>query len=90
MNWIKTVLLSLCCGLVALSCWASSQVNINQASAKEIAQALKGVGLKKAEQIIQYRKAHGNFTDIKDLAKVKGISLKTVEKNKERIILSKK
>lgn len=60
-------------------------VNINTANAQEISKNLKGVGLKKAEQVVLYRKKHGNFKTIESLAKVKGIGFKTVEKNRANL-----
>ncbi len=64
-----------------------AQVNINKASAKEISQVLKGVGLKKAEAIVAYRKANGKFRKIEDLAQVKGIGKATVNKNRSKLVL---
>ncbi len=64
-------------------------VNINKASAEELADSLNGVGLKKAQAIIKYRKVHGAFKKASDLAKVTGIGIKTVEKNQKDIKLSK-
>ncbi|MGR9101161.1 MAG: ComEA family DNA-binding protein, partial [Gammaproteobacteria bacterium] len=51
----------------------SAPVNVNTASAQELSDALKGIGLKKAEAIIQYREANGAFKTLSDLSKVKGI-----------------
>ena len=65
-------------------------VNINTASAKDLAKNLSGIGLKKAEAIIRYRKEHGGFHAAEDLALVKGIGMKTVEKNKKDILLGEK
>ena len=62
--------------------YASSPVNINTATAKEMT-VLNGIGKKIAAKIIQYREAHGVFNSVDDLAKVSGISTKTVEKNRE-------
>lgn len=64
-------------------------VNINTASAQAIAKNLKGVGIKKAQAIVVYRKKHGNFKTIESLSKVKGIGFKTVEKNRANISLAK-
>ena len=47
--------------LFSVLAWAASVVNVNTATAEEIAQALKGVGLKKAEAIVAYRKSNGQF-----------------------------
>jgi len=63
----------------------AAQVNINTATAQAIAKNLKGVGLKKAQAIVVYRKKHGNFKTIESLSKVKGIGFKTVEKNRSNI-----
>jgi competence protein ComEA len=60
-------------------------VNINTASAETMADALQGVGLSRAEGIVNYRTTNGPFKNPADLAKVKGIGQSTVEKNLERI-----
>ncbi len=65
-------------------------VNINTANAKTIAASLQGIGQKKAEAIVKYRKTHGKFKTIKDLVKVKGIGLKTLQKNKGDILIKAK
>ncbi len=62
-------------------------VNINTASAQQLADALNGVGLKKAEAIVAYRKSVGKFISIDQLTEVKGIGKATVEKNKALITL---
>lgn len=63
------------------------KVNLNTAGASELAEALTGVGMKKAAAIINYRKAHGNFKSIAQLIEVKGIGEKTLAKNKGRMVL---
>jgi competence protein ComEA len=84
MNVLKSLLLSLAFSAAA---FAGTPVNVNTADAPAIAQAMKGVGLKKAEAIVAYRKEHGAFKSLDQLAGVKGIGLKTVEKNREAITL---
>ncbi len=66
--------------------WAG-QVNINSADASTLASELKGIGDKKAQAIVEYRKQNGPFSLVNDLENVKGISAKIVEKNKENISL---
>lgn len=67
---------------------ASAQtVNINQADAATLARVLSGVGEKKAQAIIEYRKTHGMFATVDDLDRVKGIGPATIEKNRTRIRL---
>ena len=63
------------------------KINLNKASAKDIALALKGVGLVKAQAIIMYRKKHGDFKAIEELASVKGIGVATIAKNHNKILL---
>ncbi len=62
-------------------------VNVNTASAEEISTLLQGIGLKKAQAIVDYRTEHGAFTSKEDLTKVKGIGVSTVKKNEDRIQL---
>lgn len=83
-KWILGSLLSC---LIALSAWAAEQVNINSATAQEIAETLNGVGLSKAEKIVEYREANGPFRHIDELVNVKGIGLRTVDKNRDAISL---
>ncbi|WP_115718738.1 ComEA family DNA-binding protein [Gallaecimonas mangrovi] len=60
-------------------------ININSASAEDIAHNLKGVGAKKAALIIEYREAHGPFKNLEDLKKVKGIGDKLLSANADKI-----
>ena len=53
-------------------------VNINTATLEEL-QTIKGIGKKKAEAILQYRKQHGAFRTKEDLLQVKGIGKKALE-----------
>ena len=90
MKMIKTFLPGL---LMALTMQLSTglatagEVSINKADAPTLAAELTGVGQKKAEAIVEYRKLNGKFSSINDLQNVKGISAKTIEKNKENITL---
>lgn len=59
-------------------------VNINTADAQALTQ-LKGVGPKKAEAIVAFRKANGGFKTVDQLADVKGIGAKTLEANRKSI-----
>jgi competence protein ComEA len=62
-------------------------ININQATAQEITAKLDGIGRKKAQAIVQYRKHHGDFKKVDELMQVKGIGEKTLAKNRSRIRL---
>ncbi|KRN61951.1 helix-hairpin-helix domain-containing protein [Pediococcus inopinatus] len=59
-------------------------VNLNSAT-KEQLQTLTGVGEKKADQIIQYREAHGKFKGVEELKEVQGIGDKTFEALKPQL-----
>lgn len=59
-------------------------ININTADVATLAE-LTGVGQSKAEAIVAYREAHGPFSAPQDLANVKGIGERTVEKNAARL-----
>ncbi len=65
----------------------AAKVNINTATAEQIASAMNGIGDNKAKAIIEYRKSHGKFKSISALENVDGIGSKTIEKNKGNISL---
>jgi competence protein ComEA len=68
--------------------WASdAQVDINHADAQLLADSLHGVGLKKAQAIVAWRNANGEFASAQQLTEVKGIGESLLAKNKERIVL---
>lgn len=73
--------------IFSVASWAAEVVNINTASAEQLAAALKGVGPSKAEAIINYREANGAFKHIDELVNVKGIGVRTVDLNREFIRL---
>jgi competence protein ComEA len=55
-------------------------VNINKADTATIAESLKGIGEKKAQAIVDFRKENGKFKKVDDLLKVNGIGTKLLEK----------
>ena len=62
------------------------KVNINTATVEEL-KTLKGIGEKKAEAIIEYRKQNGSFKNKEELMKVRGIGKKLYESFQERVIV---
>lgn len=84
---IKSLVTLLATGLFSVLAWALQPVNVNSASAEEIAEALKGVGMSKAEAIVTYRTENGEFKHIDELVNVKGIGVRTVDINREYILL---
>ena len=65
----------------------AAPVNINTASAAEIAEALNGVGLAKAQAIVDYREAYGEFSRADEIVFVRGIGDATYERNKGDILV---
>ncbi|WP_127477089.1 ComEA family DNA-binding protein [Sulfurivermis fontis] len=69
---------------------SAAPVDINTADAATLAQSIKGVGAKRAEAIVAYRKEHGPFKTVDDLAKVPGIGAKMVEANRQNLAVGKR
>ncbi len=65
----------------------AATINVNTASARELAVALEGVGEKRAQAIVDYRQKHGDFMAVEELLQVKGIGEKVLEKNRHKIVL---
>ncbi len=61
-------------------------LNINTSDAETIADLMNGVGIKKAQAIVDYRTQKGEFSSLDDLLAVKGIGPVVIEKNKEFIV----
>lgn len=64
-----------------------TKVSINAASAEALAQAMNGVGLKKAQAIVSYRDEYGPFKTLEDLQQVPGMGASLVERNLDRLTL---
>jgi competence protein ComEA len=81
---MKKLLLALALALVfAIGGAAMAAVNINTATKEELT-SLKGIGDKRAQEIINYRTKNGPFKSVDDLGKVPGIGpgiLKQIRSN---------
>ena len=86
MKQLFAMLFAVSLALVSLHA-SAAPVNINTADAKAIDAALIGVGAQTAKAIVDYRAKHGAFKSVDELAKVKGIGPKLIEKNKGNILL---
>jgi competence protein ComEA len=89
MKILLTLLTTLFLGIafVDSAVLAAEPVNVNTATAEEIAANLKGIGLSKAKLIVAYREANGSFLHVDELVNVKGIGIKTIDQNREMILL---
>ncbi|MEX2474467.1 ComEA family DNA-binding protein [Marinobacter sp.] len=61
-----------------------ASININTANVETLA-SLNGIGASKAEAIVAYRDTNGPFQSAEDLANVKGIGARTVQKNADSL-----
>ena len=87
MKLLRTLMLAGLLGLGAgLAQAESAPLDLNKASAEQLAEALTGVGPAKAQAIVAWRAEHGPFTSIDQLAEVKGIGPALVERNRDRVI----
>lgn len=66
---------------------ASGNVNINTATAELLALELKGVGIKRAQAIVDYRSEYGPFQSAEQLQDIKGIGDVLVKQNFDKIRL---
>ena len=80
--------------LVAMALFAAAglsiagPVNINTADVQALADNINGIGPKKAQAIIEYRQENGPFKSVEELANVKGIGLKIIERNKADLLVN--
>lgn len=59
----------------------NKRININTATKTDL-EAIRGIGPKTAEKIVEYRQEHGRFKRVEDIMKVNGIKEKGLEKIK--------
>ena len=85
MKLLQSLILGL--SLVLSTAAYAEKVNINTATAEQIASAMTGVGESKAQAIVEYREQHGKFKSIQDLEYVDGIGEKTIEKNSHKLTM---
>ena len=89
MKTITTIaaLAALAVSSIVSSIAMAAPVNINTASADQIAEALNGIGLSKAQAIVDYRESYGLFTSADEIVFVRGIGDSTFENNKGDILV---
>lgn len=65
---------------------AQAAVDLNTATQAEL-ESINGIGPKKAQAIIDFRKKNGSFKSVDDLDKVPGFGKKTVDEVKKDIVV---
>lgn len=63
------------------------KVNLNTADAATLQKELAGIGQNKAQAIVAYREANGQFTSIDELIEVKGIGKAILDKNRDKLVV---
>lgn len=84
MQRIRTIIATTCL-LFATSLMAAPPVDINTADAQALADAIDGVGIKRAERIIRYRDENGPFGSVDELVNVQGIGERILEQSRDRL-----
>ena len=90
MNTWKHLVTAIAFGLSSLTFAAepAAPVDVNTASPQALAEAMHGVGIKRAQAIVRYREQNGAFSSVDQLAQVRGISANIVERNRDRVTAS--
>ena len=83
MKFIQAIVLLF--AMISSSVLFAEPVNINTAEASVMAAEIKGVGVKRAQAIVEYRAQHGDFASVDALAGVKGIGPSIIEKNRDKL-----
>ena len=85
LRWTAIPGILLACLLASPVAAAADPIDVNTATAEELAAAMTGVGVKKARAIVADREENGPFPSIEDLVRVRGIGGATVDSNRDRI-----
>ena len=85
LRWAAIPGILIACLLASPAAAAADPVDVNTATAEELAATMTGVGLKKAKAIVTDREENGPFPSIEDLVRVRGIGDATVDSNRDRI-----
>ena len=83
----KLILALIMC--LALAGTAAAVVNVNTATKEELT-TVKGIGEKRAQEIIDYRKKNGDFKSVDDLEKVPGVGPGTMKQIRSQVTVSGK
>jgi competence protein ComEA len=82
--------MALTAGLVVMVPALAGPVNVNTADARTLQKELVGVGPAKAAAIVAAREKNGPFKSLDEVARVKGVGKKLVERNRGNLRLDAK
>ncbi len=85
---LKSLFFAVILSLISFSASAEI-VNLNKANASALQHYLKGIGEKKAQNIIEYRQEHKKFKSVEEIQQVKGIGEVIYSKIKSSLSLTK-
>ena len=85
---MRSLFAGLILGLAPLFALAGP-IDINVADAVTIAAELDGVGLSRAQAIVDYRDKHGLFVEPRDIMNVKGVGPQIFEANRKNILINR-
>lgn len=60
---------------------SSSKIDLNQATVAVLSKSIHGIGVKRAEAIVNYRMKHGQFKSFEELSQIKGLGKKFVKEH---------
>ena len=84
-NWLVSLGLAI---MLAGGLAFAGPVNVNTADASTIAKELDGIGMARAQAIVDWRRQNGAFASLADLQKVKGVGARILEMNRANIRFS--
>ena len=61
------------------------KIDLNKADLTTLTGSVKGIGKKRAEAIIAYRKSHHGFKSIEELTEVKGLGQRFMTANRDKL-----
>lgn len=61
------------------------KIDLNAADLSQLTGSIKGIGKKRAQAIIAYRKSHHGFKSLEELAEVKGLGQHFVSANRDKL-----
>ena len=84
---MKSIRMLLAASVLAVSgsLLAAPPVNINTAGPETLAEAINGVGLKRAEEIVREREKNGPYKSVDELSRVQGIGERIIERSRQRL-----